>query len=68
MAEIHVRAKKHNTSNTMWIWIVIALLVIATVIYFVMRNNDSTPNNTTTPAYPTSQVQSTNDFAAINAA
>jgi hypothetical protein len=67
MAEIHVRAKKNNASNTMWIWIIIALAVVAAVIYFVMRNNEATPNNTTTPAYPTSQVQSINDLLALNA-
>ena len=68
MAEIHVQPKKHTGPNTTWIWIVIALLIVATVVYFVVKNNETAPNDTTTPAYPTSQVQGVNDLIQLNAA
>ena len=56
MAEIHVRTKKPAASGQMWIWIVIGLLIVAAVAYFVLRDRETTPGNTTTPAYPTSQL------------
>jgi hypothetical protein len=44
MAEIHVQAKKHQSSNS-WIWIVIGLLIVGALIYFLMRNKDNDTNN-----------------------
>lgn len=63
MAEIHVRAKKQNASGPVWIWILIGLLIVAAVAYFVVKNKDSAPNNTTTPATPASRVLLINDLA-----
>jgi hypothetical protein len=37
MAEIHVQPKKHSSS--LWLWILLALIVIA-VVYFLTRNNN----------------------------
>jgi uncharacterized membrane protein len=51
MAEIHVQAKKHNSSPA-WIWIIAVVLIAAAVIYFLInRNNvnqDDKPNQTNT--------------------
>ena len=48
MAEIHVQTKKHNASNTMWIWIVLALVIVGAVIYYLTTRNKNA-NNTTPP-------------------
>lgn len=40
MAEIHVEPKKNSTP--VWIWIVLALLVIGALAYFLTRNNNNT--------------------------
>jgi bacteriorhodopsin len=48
MAEIHVEPKKH-TSNSSWLWIVLALLIAAAVVYYLVTRNDDS-NNTTVPA------------------
>jgi len=51
MAEIHVQAKKHNSSPA-WIWIVAVVLIAAAVIYFLMNRNNNNqvdkPNQTNT--------------------
>jgi len=36
MAEIHVEAKKRATSP--WIWIVLAVVILAVIVYFAVRN------------------------------
>jgi flagellar basal body-associated protein FliL len=43
MADIHVEPKK-QTSNS-WIWIVLALVIAAAVIYFLMNRNKNTEDN-----------------------
>lgn len=54
MAEIHVEPKKH-TSPSFWLWIVLALLIAAAVVYYlVTRNNDT--NHITVPANTTGAV------------
>ena len=45
MAEIHVQPKKHSSS--LWLWILLALVVIAAV-YFLTRNNGKAENATDT--------------------
>lgn len=45
MAEIHVEPKKHS-SNSSWIWIVLALLIAAAVVYYLVTRNNDTDNNT----------------------
>jgi len=44
MAEIHVETKKHNTTPA-WIWILIAVIVLAVVAYFLTRNKSTDQNN-----------------------
>ena len=51
MAEIHVEPKKH-TSNSSWLWIVLAILIAAAVIYYLVTRNNTAeesiaPANTT---------------------
>lgn len=54
MAEIHVQAKKHQ-STPAWIWIIVGLLIAAVVIYFVTtrddKANDTTVDKTNTTSY-----------------
>ena len=40
MAEIHVQTKK-QTSNSAWLWIVLALLIIGAVVYYMMTRNNN---------------------------
>lgn len=41
MAEIHVQTKKHTT-NSSWLWIVLALLLIGALVYYLMARNTET--------------------------
>ena len=41
MAEIHVQAKKQS-SNTAWLWIVVALLIIGALAYYLVTRNNNT--------------------------
>ncbi|RYZ30977.1 MAG: hypothetical protein EOO10_00870 [Chitinophagaceae bacterium] len=51
MAEIHVQTKKH--SNSAWVWIVLALLIIGAVVYYMMtRNNNNQQQTTPSAAQP----------------
>ena len=56
MAEIHVQTKK-NQSNPAWIWIVVALLIAAAVIYFLTRNNTDDADKRNTVPNTTSYVR-----------
>jgi flagellar basal body-associated protein FliL len=70
MAEIHVQAKKHNSSPA-WIWIIVVVLIAAAVIYFLMnRNNNQTdkPNQTNTTSYVELPQQLTDYNYVLNAA
>jgi hypothetical protein len=59
MAEIHVQTKKH--SSPVWVWILLALIIVGALVYFLARNqNKDADRNTTqrttsfvTPAVPT---------------
>ena len=44
MAEIHVQPKK-QASSSLWIWIVLAVLIGAVVLYFVVIRNKDQQNN-----------------------
>ena len=56
MAEIHVQAKKQS-SNSAWLWIVIALLIIGAIVYYLMtRNNEAQVTPVPAPG-ATSEVQ-----------
>jgi bacteriorhodopsin len=54
MAEIHVEPKKQ--SSPAWIWILVSLIIVAVVVYFIMRNNKMT-DNTATDKNTTSYIQ-----------
>jgi len=56
MAELHVQAKKSNSST--WVWILISLVVIAAiVVYLMMRDNGTNERGVSKPAQ-TSSVSS----------
>ena len=56
MAEIHVQAKKGNSSA--WLWILISIIVIAALAFVLIWNNrDNTQNNTTSKQSQTSFIQ-----------
>ena len=62
MAELHVQAKKHNTTPA-WIWIVAVVLIAAAVIYFLMnRNNNNGQNTPQNQTNTTSSVQVPQQF------
>lgn len=44
MAEIHVQTKKQNTNST-WLWIVLAILLIGALVYYLMTRDNQTQNN-----------------------
>ena len=44
MAEIHVQARKHS-SGSAWIWILIVLLIIASLVYYVVTRHRVTEKN-----------------------
>ena len=48
MAELHVQTKKQ--SNTTWIWILVALLAIAAIVYYVATRDKA--NNTAPVSQP----------------
>ncbi|HEV8283614.1 MAG TPA: hypothetical protein VGQ09_04850 [Chitinophagaceae bacterium] len=55
MAEIHVQTKKKTTP--VWVWIVLALLVLGVLAYVLMRNNKANEANKVSQPNPTSFVQ-----------
>lgn len=55
MAEIHVEPKKQS-SNTSWIWIVLALLIAAAVIYYFVTRNNTADNRQAQPVNTTSYI------------
>lgn len=71
MADIHVQAKKHQSSPTTWIWIVAVVLIAAAVIYFLItRNNieENKPNQTNTTSGIELPQQLTHSTYLISAA
>ncbi|HEY0040112.1 MAG TPA: hypothetical protein VGB71_05575 [Flavisolibacter sp.] len=44
MAEIHVQTKKRS-SNSAWLWIVLALLIIGALVYYLMTRDNQSQNN-----------------------
>jgi len=63
MAEIHVEAKKKATPA--WIWIVLALVVVAIIIYFAARNKTDEKSSSTNKANPTSYIQLRDSSVAL---
>ena len=43
MAELHVEPKKQNSS--IWMWILVALVILGVVAYFLLRDNKAGENN-----------------------
>ena len=56
MAEIHVQAKKQS-SNSAWLWIVLALLLIGALVYYLMTRNNETQATPATAPGTTSELQ-----------
>lgn len=66
MAELHVQTKKSNTPNSMWIWIVLALVVAGAVIYYLVSRNKA-GTKTAAPANTTGAIEpSTNPLRIEN--
>lgn len=55
MAEIHVQTKK-GSGNSMWLWIVLAIVIIGAVVYYLMNRNKQA-TTATPPANTTSAIQ-----------
>ena len=55
MAEIHVQAKKKTTS--VWMWIVIAVVILAVIAFFLFRNKKEVQSNTVNKPGTTSFIQ-----------
>ena len=55
MAEIHVQPKKKTTP--VWIWIVLALVVLAAIAFLLLRNKKTNQNNVVNKAISTSLIQ-----------
>lgn len=56
MAEIHVEPKKRATP--VWIWIVLALVLLGVIAYFLVRNKRTEERNTVNKPGPTSYISS----------
>lgn len=56
MAELLVTRKKRS----IWPWILLALLIVAAILYFVMRSNPSNAGVTPAPAYDSASGQGVN--------
>jgi hypothetical protein len=56
MAELHVQTKKNTASSSLWIWIVLALIIVGAVIYYLMTRNKGT-ENTAPPANTTGAIE-----------
>jgi len=55
MAEIHVQAKK--SSSSAWLWILISIIVIASLAFVLIWNNrDTVQNNANSKPSPTSFI------------
>jgi hypothetical protein len=55
MAEIHVEAKKKT--NPVWLWIVLAVVIVAAIVYFAVRNKKVENGSTSNKPNQTSSVQ-----------
>lgn len=56
MAEIHVQTKRRG--SPIWVWILVALLILGTIAYIlVWRNNKTNQKNTSNSPGPTSFIQ-----------
>ncbi len=62
MAEIHVEAKKKT--NPVWLWIVLAVVIVAAIVYFAVRNKKDNGNTTNKPNQ-TSYIQIAGTSAAL---
>ena len=62
MAEIHVQAKKRNSSA--WLWILITIIVVAAVAFLLVWNNNKAQENVNNKPAQTSFVQYTSQPVA----
>ena len=55
MAEIHVEAKKKT--NPVWLWIVLAVVIVAAIVYFAVKNKRADNGNAANKPNQTSYIQ-----------
>ena len=55
MAEIHVQAKKRSTSA--WLWILISIIILGTIAFILLWNNNAEVRNKINKATSTSMIQ-----------
>ncbi|HEX6849737.1 MAG TPA: hypothetical protein VF144_22270 [Chitinophagaceae bacterium] len=55
MAEIHVQAKKKNSST--WLWILISIIVVAAIAFILIWNNNPEVRNAIDKPTQSSYVQ-----------
>jgi cytochrome c-type biogenesis protein CcmH/NrfF len=63
MAEIHVEAKKKT--NTVWLWVVLAVVIVAAIVYFAVRNRKVDNGNAANKPNQTSYIQIAGKSAAL---
>jgi hypothetical protein len=63
MAEIHVEAKKKT--NPVWLWIVLAVVIVAAIVYFVVRNKRVDNGSAANKPNQTSYIQIPGARAAL---
>jgi len=64
MAEIHVMPKKRTTP--VWIWLILAAVIVAVVVYFAVRNKKSDNSSTSNKPNQTSYVQHADERVVLS--
>jgi hypothetical protein len=64
MAEIHVMPKKRTTP--VWIWLILAAVIVAVVVYFAVRNKKSANTSTSNKPNQTSYIQHAGERAVLS--
>ena len=59
MAEIHVQAKRRSSSA--WLWILISIIILGTIAFILLWNNNAEVRDKFTKPNQTSMVQKTID-------
>lgn len=65
MAEIHVQTRRHHiNTGWVWAWVILAILIIAAVVYFVYANgNKSQQTEQTQHNTPVSLIEPSQQFS-----
>ena len=64
MAEIHVMPKKRATP--IWIWVILAAVIVAVIIYFAVRNKKSDNTSSSNKPNQTSFIQHADERAILS--